>query len=205
MSDMGLPFDEAPDTGGGAGGQRKKVILLAAVAVLLVLLAVFVVPKLLGGSKPVAKPAAAASSKAGKTPAKKPAKKKPAAKAVKKKPKPFNASIGRDPFKPLYVPLSEKAKAGDGTPSPTATKAPGGTPTSNNGVFKLISVKGTGAIAKATVTFNGVQYPDVVVGRPFADGKFKLTLVTASGCAEFTYGEMPFSLCLAQTVTFTGF
>lgn len=204
MTEMGLSFDDASDA--GTSGQRKKLILLAAVAVLLLVLGVILVPTLVGGgSEPSATPPGSSAQKSGAatkasgTQAKK--KSKPAAQPVKK-PKPFNAAVARDPFKPYYTPSDEQEKAEEDAPGAPAASATPPT-TTGTGDFTLVDVKTVGSSSTVTVLYQRVSYPNLEVGKSFADGKF--TVSSAVGkCASFTYGEVPFALCEGQTQKIAG-
>ena len=208
MSDMGLPFDDVSDA--DAGGRRKKLVLLAVVAVLVLVLGVFVVPKLLGGgSEPVAQRPSSGRTVPAKAKAKAKAKTKAKAKAKPvKKPKPFNGAVARDPFEPYFVPEEERepvAPAPSAAPNPGSTPAPGlgGDPATSAFPFQLVDVKGSGSTATVTVLYKGVQYPDVAVGKTFADDVFKFNAALTASCAQFTMGDLPFALCEGQYATFS--
>jgi hypothetical protein len=104
---------------------------------------------------------------------------------------------GRDPF----VPLIQTSSA----PNPGPTVSPAGGPNSSPGQGSSTSIGGHTVVLDSIFTVNGVQKVQVEVdghvytvapGQSFA-GNFKLVSISGS-CANFTYGDQSFSLCLSS-------
>ena len=103
---------------------------------------------------------------------------------------------GRDPFLPLILPSVQ---------SSGPTVSPAGSPNSSPGQGSSTQIGGHTVVLDSIFTVNGVQKVQVEVdghvntvapGGSFA-GNFKLVSISGS-CANFTFGDQAFSLCLSS-------
>ena len=218
MTENAFPFDTDAEEAVAERNNRRLLALVAGVAALGLLAFFVLVPALTGGG-----------DEDTPTAVRRPVRRAPAASATPaptRSPVPvietFNDTVGRDPFRPLYV---APVQGGGGAPGPGGAPAPGPGTGTGGGVQPTSGTgsggTGTGgqpAGGSAQVGGNRVSLLDVfvrdgethaqtrvgdtvhtpAVGDTFAEN---YQVLSASGeCATFLYGDESFQLCEGQEV-----
>ncbi|HVF19312.1 MAG TPA: hypothetical protein VNA14_03615 [Mycobacteriales bacterium] len=224
MTENAFPFDAETEDVIAERDNRRLLAIVAGVAAL-ALLAFFVVLPMLSGDEEEAPVVARRPARTLVS---------PSPTAVVSSPAPvletFNDTVGRDPFRPLYVAPVEGGGVpgapgapgapigGGGAPAPGGTGGgAGGTPAPGSGGTGGTGTGGTSG-GSATVGGNRVSLIDVFTrdGQTYAQTRVGSTVytpavgdtfatnyqvLTASGeCATFLYGDENFQLCEGQEV-----
>lgn len=106
---------------------------------------------------------------------------------------------GVDPFEPLIAPAPEPtaaAPAPEATPSTQPSSQPGATMVIQGTTLTLVDLPVQGENQTAQVMVNGILY-QLMPGDSFGNG-FALVSISPP-CADFTWGQESFRLCLTST------
>lgn len=201
MTENAFPFGDTGEDADGGRDTKKLLVVLAGVVVLALVGAFVVLPALTGGAADdvvvAARPPAKTAPKAAV------AAKKPAPKKATPVTATFNDTVGRDPFRPLYVaPAVAPAAAPGVAPGTVVNPAPASQPqTSSTQVggnrVALIDVFSRGGKTYAQTKVGSTVFTPAV-GSNFATS---YQLLTASGeCATYLFGDEQFQLCEGQEV-----
>jgi hypothetical protein len=124
----------------------------------------------------------------------------------------FDELSVRDPFEPVGqissddgsdVPDTTPDTVPDTTPDSiptTPTTSPLQNPTSSTEVA-LLDVTVVNGVMTARVRVGTAEYPDIAAGQTFGpSSNYVLVAFTSDSCANFTYADSPFSLCVGEQV-----
>jgi hypothetical protein len=211
MSENAFPFADSGDVTESSRDTKKLLVVLAGVVVLALVGAFVVLPALSGDAVDDSVVAV-----------RRPARTAPQAPAAAVKPAPkkavpvtatFNDTVGRDPFRPLYVapavsaPVSAPVfgapvggapagQTGTANPGPASQPQSSSTQVGGNRVALVDVFSRDGKTFAQTKVGDKVFTP--VVGSTFATS---YQLLTASGeCATYLFGDEQFQLCEGQEV-----
>ncbi len=204
MSENAFPFGDTGEEVEAARDTKKLLAVLAGIVVLALVGAFVVLPALSGDAVDdsvvaVRRPARTAPKAAVVVP--------PAPKKAVPVTAPFNDTVGRDPFRPLYVapaaapaligvPGAPVPQPGAVAPAPDSQPQSSSTQVGGNRVALLDVFSRDGKTFAQTKVGNTVHTP--AVGASFA-GNYQL--LTASGeCATYLFGDEQFQLCEGQEV-----
>ena len=213
MSENAFPFADSSEVTESSRDTKKLLVVLAGVVVLALVGAFVVLPALSGDAVDDSVVAV-----------RRPARTAPQAPAAAAKPAPkkavpvtatFNDTVGRDPFRPLYVAPAAAAggapgvviggpaaQPGSGSGSGGAAPAPASQPQSSSTQVGGNRVALVDVFSRDGKTFAQTKVGDTVftpvVGSTFATS---YQLLTASGeCATYLFGDEQFQLCEGQEV-----
>ena len=210
MSENAFPFADSSEVTESSRDTKKLLVVLAGVVVLALVGAFVVLPALSGDAVDDSVVAV-----------RRPARTAPQAPAAAAKPAPkkavpvtatFNDTVGRDPFRPLYVaPVAAAVSApvfgapvggapagqpGTSNPGPASQPQSSSTQVGGNRVALVDVFSRDGKTFAQTKVGDTVFTP--VVGSTFATS---YQLLTASGeCATYLFGDEQFQLCEGQEV-----